>query len=279
MAICRICSAEVAKLARCHIYPDAMTKEAGGEDRQLVGITIRDGISHVSQAGAGLYDSDIVCHACEQRFHWADDYAIRFWRRALSLEGDFAFPHDVVFELPSYYDGGMLVRTSIGTRPMIEFPCFRADGARLHAFAMNTLYRALLSDRWEFRQVTDQTIAQEVRPTLFGQGRTIDSGRSICLIITRDILGSLTIAPWLKTGDGQDVYLLQMPHLAIYIAADHRPLLPAMEDIKLNGSGSVHVYRRRNPERFELDPAAEAIAAAHPRICKIFGRPRHRKVR
>jgi hypothetical protein len=253
---CKICQSPVAKLVKCHIYPDAFTRHVGGEHRQLVGMAVRDGAPWVSHAGNGMFDPDIACPDCELRFHWADDYAIGFWRQVLRLEGEFQYPNTM---------GGTML------------PIFKADGARLHAFAMNTLYRAYLSDRWEYDRVVDPSIAQLVRPTLFGQGRTIDSGPAVALVFTRGELGGLVMAPWLMGENGHLTYLLQMPHLSIYVAASEHGLPSAIGAIALNDTGTVQVYRRRRPERFELDRAGEVLRLTNDRVQRVMSRPRNRK--
>jgi hypothetical protein len=255
--VCKICQSPVAKLVKCHIYPDAFTRHVGGEHRLLVGMAVRDGTPWVSHAGNGMFDPDIACGACELRFHWADNYAIGFWRRVLYLEGEFEFPNT---------EGGTML------------PIFRADGARLHAFAMNTLYRAYLSGRWEYNQIADSAIADLVHPTLFGRGRTIDAGPAVALTFTRGELGGLAMAPCLMGKNSQPVYLLQMPHLSMYVAASEKGLPSGIGEIALNDTGAVQVYRRRRPERFELDLAGDVLRATNERVRRIMDRPRNRKV-
>jgi hypothetical protein len=219
-------------------------------------MAIRNGTPWVSHAGNGMFDPEISCGDCELRFHWADDYAIGFWRRVLQLEGEFRFPNTAY--------GAML-------------PIFRADGARLHAFAMSTLYRAYLSDRWEYDQVVNRSIADLVRPTLFGQGRTIDSGPAVAFIFTRGELGGLAMAPWLMEEGSHPAYLMQMPHLSVYVAASKNGLPSGIDAIRLNDSGMVQVYRRRRPERFELDRAGDVLRLTSERVWRVMGRPRNRK--
>ncbi|HEY1034616.1 MAG TPA: hypothetical protein VGE09_06515 [Pseudoxanthomonas sp.] len=246
MTVCKVCGLDQPKLARCHIYPDSMTKEAAGPSQEMAAMYVRDGVAHAAPAIAGLFDDNIVCPDCERLFGPADQYAINFRRDVLALRGRF-------------------------TTPMgLQLPHYDADAAMLHAFAMNTLLRALLSDRWEYRAVHDPAIAAEVIPTLTGQGRTIDSGRGVALLFTTGDLGSMAASPTLRDVPGTPVYVIQLPNMQLVIAASPAGLIPGFDAMQLQAGQPVRVWRRRRPIEEELKAPSETIAATGARVDRIF---------
>ena len=74
MFVCRLCGL-AGKLVKAHIIPEAFFRplRASGESPQL----LTDTPGHFAKnSPIGVYDSEILCRACEDRFQSLDDYGI-----------------------------------------------------------------------------------------------------------------------------------------------------------------------------------------------------------
>lgn len=245
MPICKVCGQQVAKLIRCHIYPDALTKAAAGEERKLVGMSLTYG-PRASYAMTGLFDDNLACLDCERLFGRADDYAIMFRRRVLALS------------LPTVRWGGATL------------PTFEADPARLHSFAMNTLLRAHLSERWEFNAVDEPAIAKEALQALHGGQSTIESGREVVIVVTRSSLAGLLATPYPRDFDGHPVFVIQLPNMTFFVALSSAGVGPAFSPMALRPGHEVTVWRRRKPIPHELLDARDMFEALGDRVDRMF---------
>lgn len=250
MPYCKVCQQEVPKLVRCHIYPHSMARELAAEDGgHLLAMSDRFG-PRMSVAHAGIFDDNIACEECERRFGPADDYAVNFRRAVLSLSIPFS-----VERLHPTQD-----------LPTIRLPTFRADPTRLHSFAMNTLFRSFLSERWEHDQITEAFIEQEVRMSLGTGDPTISSGREICIIVTMSEVGAYLATPHLLPHPDHPKYVLQMPKMTIFVDAGTKGLGPGFSVLALRPGDHVAVWRRRKPVLEELKWPSEIMAALGDRI-------------
>lgn len=245
MPLCKICDRNTAKLIRCHIYPDALSKEAAGEERKLISMSTTNG-PRASYATAGLFDEHLACLECERLFGPADSYAIMFRRRALALT------------LPA-------VRWRAAS-----LPTFDADPERLHTFAMNTLLRAHFSDRWEVKSVNVPEIAQEALRALQGGPATIHGGREVAIILTRSDLAGFLASPHPLDFGGHPVYAIQLPNMMFYVAVSSAGLGPAFSHMALRPGREVTVWRRRKPVAQELLPARDMFEALGDRVDRMF---------
>ena len=245
MPLCKICNRNAAKLIRCHIYPDALSKEAAGDERKLVSMSTTHG-PRASFATAGLFDEHLACLECERLFGPADNYAIMFRRQALALA------------LPT-------VRWRAAS-----LPTFDADPERLHSFAMNTLLRAHFSDRWEVKSVEVPEMAGEALVALQGGRATIYGGREVAIILTRSDLAGFLATPYPLDFGGHPVYVIQLPNMMFYVAVSSAGLGPAFSHMALRPGREVTVWRRRKPVPQELFPARDMFEALGDRIDRMF---------
>lgn len=245
MPLCKICNRHASKLIRCHIYPAALSKEAAGEDRKLISMSMTNG-PRASFATAGLFDEHLACLDCERLFGPADNYAIMFRRRGLALN------------LP-------VVQWTAAS-----LPTFDADPERLHTFAMNTLLRAHFSDRWEVRSVHVPEIAGEALAALQGGRATIHSGREVAIILTRSDLAGFLATPHPLDIGGHSVYAIQLPNMMFYVAMSCMGLGPAFSHMALRPGREVTVWRRRKPVPQELFPARDMFEALGNRVDRML---------
>ena len=246
--ICKLCLRPTAALVRCHIYPRSRSREIAGVG-PLVSLARRNESTQVGRADGGLYDRGIVCGQCEKSFKSADDYAIEFRRKALFLTGPCDFP-----------------------LKQLAFPSFQADAALLHAFAVTTLVRASLSDRWEHEHTRDRELEAVARRSLLHGVPTIECGREVCFVVTRGELGKIMAAPVLHPLDTYPVYRLQMPNFTAFVAASDNGLMPGFKNIALREGKPVLIWRRRRPMDFELQDVGQRFEAVGDRLDRIMRR-------
>jgi hypothetical protein len=251
MPFCKVCQQQVPKLIRCHIYPDSMTREIASDG--LVAMSTVNG-PRAAYAHAGLFDDNLACLACEMRFGPADDYAIRFRRAVLT----WGMPYEIRY----------------GT---LRLPTFQADAGLLHSFAVNVLFRSHLSDRPEHRQTNSEVIDAEAREALRTGRSTIESGRQIAIVATTGNLGGMISSPHIKLNGDHPLYLIQMPHISFMVAASDAQLNPEWHGITLKPGQPVTIWRRRRPERFELEVANKMFGMVGDRVDRMFNALRKTK--
>lgn len=250
MATCKLCESSVPKLVRCHVYPAAMTREIAGG----VPLVALHNTGHTSITRDGLFDREIVCGACEDRFGVSDDYAIDFRRGVLNLSIPFRLQYHTT-----------------------RLPTFRSDPERLHLFAMQTLLRSCLSERSEHSGVNDPLIEAEVKSVLLGQRSSLSSGRQVAYVFARDDLGSYLATPLLREVPGHPLYELKMPHMVIWIAASESGLPRELSALALVPGDEVTVWRRKRPLDIELDNFRDLYTQQFARVDRIFGSFKRRR--
>ena len=245
--ICKMCMAEVPRLARCHIYPRSLSREMAARD-VLVQVAItphpRSGF-----ANGGMYDDNIVCPRCELAFKAADDCAIDFRRAVLTLRPPVTFPY------PN--DGA-------------RFPAFAASPELLHTFAMQTWLRCHLSDRPEYNQASDKAIAEETIGCLLGGGSTLATGRQVSYTFDRSDLGALMIPPMHYDDFTPPMYEMVMPNMAIFIAAGPDGLPAGLAEIALTPGPTVTVWRARAMQELRMGRLAAVLAPNVAQVDRMF---------
>lgn len=248
MPICKMCQAEVPRLARCHIFPRSMSRDmaAGGPIVQVA----LEPEPRAAFANGGLYDDNIVCPTCERRFHAADTHAIEFRRAVLTLRPPITFPYP--------QDGAQL-------------PSFEASPEMLHTFAMQTWLRCQLSDRQEHAQVSDAAIASETIDCLLRGISTLSTGRQVAYAFDRSDMGTLMLGPMHYTDFEPPMYELGMPNMTIFIAATTAGLHAGFREIALRPGLTVTVWRPRSMQRYRMDRLAMVMAPTIAQVDKMFG--------
>ncbi len=73
---CKLCG-EDRKLIKAHVVPAAFFAKNGNDSAFESFLHTVDSNGHAKRAPAGIYDKELLCHACEQRFQCWDEYGAR----------------------------------------------------------------------------------------------------------------------------------------------------------------------------------------------------------
>lgn len=125
--ICKLCG-EHKKLVKSHVIPEAFFRQISNDGIASKTISNKLG-SYPKRAPIGIYDTNILCQACEDSFHFYDDYAISIFR-------DFAEDAD-----RSIFIKG---------RPAVSF---NVEYSRIKLFFISMLWRAGISNEDYFKSV------------------------------------------------------------------------------------------------------------------------------
>lgn len=248
MPTCKLCGDDVPHLARCHIYPRALSRAIAGSENVLVGVACHPQ-PRAAYARGGMFDDNIVCPSCEQRFKRADDYAIEFRKAVLELRPPVTFPfHEA------------------------KLPAFEASPELLHTFAMQTWLRSFLSERAEHDQLTDSAIAKQTIECLLRGESTLSTGRQIAYEVNRSDLGQMMLAPMHAPDFSPPIYELAMPNMAIRIAAGDGGLPKGFSDIALRPGKIVVVWRPRKMHDHRINQLNELIGPNVRQLDRMFKR-------
>lgn len=246
MLTCGMCGAQAAKLAKSHIYPRSMTREAAG-DGPMVAVPMKpEQGRRPSYANGGFFDR-IVCRACEQRFGPADEYAIKFRRDVLHLR-----------------------RVAVPQHNTLRFLRFSASPELLHTFAMQCWYRAFLSHHPDYDQAVDPELAQEVQTALMAGRSTLGSGREVAYLFERGDFATIMAPPMYAGLPNFQAHILGMPNMTIWIAAGPAGLPPGFKQIALHPGGHATVYRGRRSRGGAFDPL-DAVIRHYDSLERLFG--------
>jgi hypothetical protein len=222
MPICKMCGEEREKLIRCHIYPVSMSKEISGNPHCLVAMkSIGDKLIS-NYAHGGIYDDNIICASCENKFKSADDYAIAFRRRVLRLEGEFQLPLETA-----------------------KFPSYGCNPEKLHTFAMQTWLRSHYSQRHESLGIENNSMAAKIASKLLCGQETIELDIDVSYLFFTCELAQVMIGPAYFPAPDYPLYSLWMPNMHVVIAASERGLPPGFSDIRIEKNKRVMVLRSK----------------------------------
>ncbi|MEM5535116.1 hypothetical protein WNY58_01810 [Neptuniibacter pectenicola] len=73
--ICKGCNQD-KKLVKAHVIPESFFRELRADEKTLKLISNVEGV-HTKKAPIGVYDKDILCRECEDKFQTLDDYAAK----------------------------------------------------------------------------------------------------------------------------------------------------------------------------------------------------------
>lgn len=235
MPTCKLCQTQVDRLVRCHIYPEALSRAvaAGGS---LVHSTNHESGTRTGYAHGGMYDKEIVCSACEALFKAADDHALDFRRRVLTLKPPYYFPW--------------------GKTALPVFPC---NPQLLHTFAMQTMLRCLLSDRPEYANVSDDALEAEAKASLLNGVCPSLENRQVAYAFDRSDLGSMMMGP-MHHPMPQPMYELIMGNMTIFIASTDQGLPPGFSFFALRDGPDAVVWRTKRLQVLRIKQLADWFA-------------------
>lgn len=257
MPICKMCETEKAKLIKCHIYPESMSKEVSGEPRCLVSMIAGGGQSIANYAHGGIYDKEIICSSCESLFKDADDYAIDFRRSVLK----------------NTISAKLLLQT-------VRFPSYEVSPEKLHRFALQTWLRSHYSERYEHRQISNPELAKEISALITNGKETISTGIAVCFLFFTSDLAQVMMSPVLYKEIDFPLYSMWMPNMNVLIASSDRGLPPGFSDIQLQQGRPVTVLRTQQIFTPMLETIVNGVEPYYDKLSIMFDAyDRHKSIK
>jgi hypothetical protein len=254
MLVCKMCGYACKKLTRCHIYPESMSKEISGKPHCLVSMKNLGKTLITNYAYGGIYDDNIVCASCENKFKAADDYVIEFRRKVLKLEGEFQLP--------------------LNTAKFLSYKC---SPEKLHAFAMQTWLRSHYSQRHENLGIDNNAVAAKISSRLLSGQETIDLDIDVSYLFFTCNLAHIMTSPMHFAAPDYPLYSLQMPNMNVLIAASERGLPPEFSDIRLKKNKPVTVLRTKKLFEPMLDNIMQGVSPHYERMKFLFAAYKRRE--
>ncbi|NTW45730.1 MAG: hypothetical protein HGB18_01585 [Candidatus Moranbacteria bacterium] len=122
MKTCKMCSREFEKLVKSHVIPESFFRAIKKEsDHLLVVSSNKD--EHTKKSRIGIYDQEILCLSCEEKFKPLDDYG-----QKILLQNQSSFR--AIFEEGGAYPVGWVFEQEVDFVKLKMFFCsvlFRAD--------------------------------------------------------------------------------------------------------------------------------------------------------
>ena len=193
--ICKFCGAE-APLIKAHIVPAGLyDKDENSKEAFKVFTTDTPGRS--SRSWTGIYDDDLVCRACEDRWDSWDSYAVEFLR---NIE-DYA--------KPIRHEGKL-----IG---------YQAD-ERLKLFFLSVAWRCSASVRKEFKLVKLGPYQGKLKESIENRDPDQPAGFEVSLCRFDDTqLGTILLNPHCERIDGINYLRIYMYGYTVSVKMDRRP--------------------------------------------------------
>jgi len=197
---CRLCGRS-SPLVEAHIVPSAIAKAVGspGDPGRVYNV---GGSEHPKRLPTGWYDPQILCEVCDgRRLGPLDQYGVEFLRNVEQYR----------------VEGAVANGATIAVRK-------GADPVRLKSFALSVLWRAAVSRRPEFAQVSLGAFEPALRRRVLDS--STDSVDEFATTFTwcHDDPGELIIPPTPRRfRDGVRAYIMHLASHTIAVKVDSRP--------------------------------------------------------
>ena len=211
---CKGLNCSSTDLIEAHIIPKGFARLIRGP-----GPNVALSVQQVREAKPqlGEYDADILCATCDQKLGYFDDYAVdlckTFERKHVRLSND-------IFELQGF------------------------DGDKFTKFVLAVLWRASISNRSTFKDVSLGPYENKARDVLFG-ANTLQQLKSFEVLVQRytsahldmrEIYTIPTRAPFMNLS----AYGFMLSGLRILAKFDRRPLAPGFGHFVTNSTSTLH---------------------------------------
>jgi hypothetical protein len=250
MSICRLCGKD-GELVDSHIIPKAFHRDLkGGSDGAPI-IIGTNPLAFPKRNPGGIYEEDLLCRPCEERFGPWDDYG------AQCLIQNYA--RDVQ---PLNFNGEELA---------YKFPTW--DEERLRMFALSLLWRAAVTTNETFSAVTlGPHLARLTERILAGDPGSADDF-SVMLVrwstmATHESLRKIQMSPYPVKLLGINEVKMFMGGFVIHVKVDKRPYPKPFDELILRPGRPVYMCKReleRSQDIQAMRPAFERLAASRGR--------------
>jgi hypothetical protein len=206
---CKFCGSK-APLIRSHIIPEGLYDKPDGSQEALK-IFSTDNPERAIKSWTGIYDRDLVCHACEKRWDSWDSYGIEFLRNIEQRT------------VPVLSDG-----------KQIGYQADDYDYDRLKLFFLSVAWRCGASERREFSLVKLGPYLNKLRHVLTNSDPDCipEFEVSLCRFDDKE-LGTAMLNPHCERFDGINYVRIYMYGFTVSIKMDRRPSMGPFNHLKL----------------------------------------------
>lgn len=250
MTLCKYCGAS-SSFINAHIIPEAFFRELREGTRAPLLITGRVG-EFPKKAPIGVYDQEMLCGVCEERFLSEDTYGIdvllkNFEQLFQPIEGGRAFASDRI-------DKNLLLR-----------------------FFVAVLWRASVSAQPFYRRVALGPYETEALNVL--RHPTTDITSVFDAVMSRweePITGGVTTAamldPYPERWDGVNAYRLYLGRVVAYVKVDKQPFRAPFANLSLQADGPCQIVSRNFAESKDLRAMKHTAVASAKNHAALRGR-------
>lgn len=193
---CKGCNRD-KKLVKAHVIPESFFRDLRGEGRTLKLISNVDGV-HTKKSPIGVYDKEILCEVCEEKFQVVDDYAAKVLINNTSIE---------VIKKYGSLDGYKV--------PNVDYELFKR-------FIISLLWRSSISKQGFYSKVNLGALEEKAK-TLIWNGSSGEKDEFSFLLAKFDDKGLIPKAmldPHQERWFGRRYYRFYLGSFVLYVKAD-----------------------------------------------------------
>lgn len=247
MPLCKLCRSE-ANLVDAHIIPESFFRAINRSGGPLQ-IVSNDPLIHPKRAPIGVYDQNLVCRSCEDRFAPWDSYAADL----LINRRDTQFRSFLTAE-------GLIPPATMASD---------VDYRNLRLFVLSLLWRAAASSHPYFAKIEIDGQVNQLRELVLAAdvGKQSDFPTVFCRWVDeRSILaGQFMVNPYeYKSTRGAAMARFFMGSFILDIQVDNSPLPDFLASVALAPNGPLYVIHREligSNDLNALEPAFRNVAA------------------
>jgi hypothetical protein len=236
MCHCKMCGQE-SKLIRAHIIPEAFFRELRKDSQPPLLVSGVPG-AFPKRAPIGVYDEEILCDACEQKFAQVDDVGINFFLKQ-------RLTHATAL-------------TKNGQTVGYEVPDVNTDA--LLRFLVSVLWRASVSSQGFFSRVAlgpfDNLARSAIELPTSKVTPEFDAVLSIWKI-EKDLPIKPLLDPHRERWTGVNAYRIYFGDIVAYVKVDKRPFSEPLRACALSNGAPLRIVERT------LNKSNDAVALRH----------------
>jgi hypothetical protein len=236
MGVCKLCGEE-GVLVRSHIIPIAFHRHMQSDATVAPVVVGSASDSYPLRRPGGLYDEELLCYPCEQRFGPWDQYGAECLLQR--------FEHDA--------------QPMMSNGETVAYQINNWDEERLRMFVLSLLWRSAATTNPIFSRATLGPYAERLRQTILAgtPGSPDEFSVITCRWITRPENAKMAlsqISPYTWKLEGINMSKLFLGGFVFYVKSDQRPYPRELAEIMLRPGRPVYAIAR------ELEGSKDIIA-------------------
>ncbi|MEW8624162.1 MAG: hypothetical protein AB2551_00245 [Candidatus Thiodiazotropha sp.] len=218
--ICKGCG-ENKKLIKAHAIPESFFVGLRDGDKAPLLTTDKDG-HYPKKTPIGVYDSEILCRECEDRFQEVDDYA----QRLLIKEVD---THEEI----------------ISESVLLGYIVKNINYSLLKRFFVSVLWRASISTHEFYSRINLGPFEEDIRQIIWS-GEERGKGYYDCILakFVDTELGRVMLDPHMERWDQVNYARFYMYGYVVYIKVDRRPTPRQLIPFVIRDNSDLYIVRR-----------------------------------